>query len=176
MCIKDISSFFLRNSEFLNEKLDNGCYFKCYNTKEFKSLLNVFHVSSERISDMSKPWYVGWNVCHDSIFRELSKLVFLPRFLSTYKAVGNMSIFIGTPGNGASRLGNVRDLPTWHAQVSGSQTWYLKPPPECTGSCPSLIQTDLDPGDMIIFNTNFWTHSTKVLDNGISLVVSRQFD
>ena len=138
--------------------------------------MNVFHVSSERISDMSKPWYVGWSVCHDSIFRELSKLVFMPRFLSTYKAVGNMSIFIGTPRNGASRLDNAMDLPTWHAQVSGSQTWYLKPPPECAGSCPSMIQTDLHPGDMIIFNTNFWTHSTKVLDNGISLVVSRQFD
>jgi len=170
-----LKSTYLRNPEVLDEDWDN-CYFKCYKTKEFKTLADVFHISSERIRDMSaKPWYVGWSVCQDSVFKELSQLVSLPKFLSNNQAEGNMWIFIGTPGYGAHlHLDHDLDLPTWQAQVSGSKTWYLKPPPECASSCPGLIQTDMHPGDMIIVNTNFWMHSTKVLDNGISLVVTRQ--
>merc|ERR1712179_208540 len=61
------------------------------------------------------------------------------RFLSSNQAEGNMWIFIGTPGYGAHlHLDHDLDLPTWQAQVSGSKTWYLKPPPECAGSCPGM--------------------------------------
>ena len=75
MCIEDISSFFLRNSEFLNEKLDNCCYFKCYKTNEFPDLGSVFAMSEQRVSDvMSSPWYVGWSVCHQPVLKEIEKL------------------------------------------------------------------------------------------------------
>eukprot|EP00092_Neocalanus_flemingeri_P013918 GFUD01015014.1.p1 GENE.GFUD01015014.1~~GFUD01015014.1.p1 ORF type:complete len:209 (+),score=54.03 GFUD01015014.1:576-1202(+) len=166
---------YLRNPEILEENWEN-CFFKCYKTSEFKSLADVFHISSERIADMSaEPWYVGWSVCQESVFHQLSQLVSLPKFLSSFHAEGNMWIFIGTPGYGAHlHLDHDLDLPTWQAQISGSKTWYLKPPPECAATCPGLIQTDMHPGDMIIVNTNFWMHSTKVLDNGISLVITRQ--
>ena len=66
------------------------------------------------------------------------------------------------------------ELPTWQAQISGAKTWYLQPPPECSGVCRSEIQGDLHPGDMIIVNTNFWFHKTLVLEQGISLVVTQQ--
>ena len=93
----------------------------------------MFHISTERILDMAaEPWYVGWSVCQASVFQELSKLVSLPQFLSNKHAAGNMWIFIGTPGYGAhSHLDHDLDLPTWQAQISGTKTWFLKPPPEC---------------------------------------------
>jgi len=166
---------YLRNPDVVEESWDN-CFFKCYKTSEFKSLADVFHISSERIAGISlEPWYVGWSVCHQSVLSQLSSLISLPNFLENFQVEGNMWIFLGTPGYGAHlHLDHDLDLPTWQAQISGSKTWYLKPPPECASTCPGLIQTDMHPGDMIIVNTNFWMHSTEVLDNGISLVITRQ--
>ena len=89
--------------------------------------------------------------------------------------LGNMWIFIGSPGYGAHlHLDDDLELPTWQAQISGVKTWFLQPPPECGGQCKKEIQTALHPGDMIIVNTNFWFHKTRVKDEGISLVVTQQ--
>lgn len=166
---------YLRSPDILEEKWDN-CFFKCYKTSEFKTLSDVFQMPSERILDnFADPWYVGWSVCQKSVLEKISQLVSLPQFMSQYQAIGNMWIFIGTPGYGAHlHLDHDLDLPTWQAQVSGSKTWHLEPPPECSYSCPGPLEIDVHPGDMIIVNTNFWMHSTTVLDNGISLVVTRQ--
>ena len=141
-----------------------------------------------------QPWYVGWSVCHETVLGNLSRLVTRPRFLSRYDMIGNMWIFIGTPGYGAHlHLDDDLDTNTWQvkinkikkyfldntkkylqAQISGAKTWFLEPPPECAGVCPGGVQGDLYPGDMIIVNTNFWFHRTHVLDQGISLVITQQ--
>ena len=53
----------------------NNCYFKCYKTEEFPTLASVFTMSEERVSDvLSRPWYVGWSVCHKPVVREIEKL------------------------------------------------------------------------------------------------------
>lgn len=99
----------------------------------------------------------------------------VPPFLSSLERMGNMWIFVGSPGYGAHlHLDADLELPTWQAQISGAKTWYLRPPPECAGVCKTELQADLHKGDMIIVNTNFWFHKTLVLDQGISLVVTQQ--
>ena len=98
-----------------------------------------------------------------------------PEFLSELDTMGNMWIFIGSPGYGAHlHLDDDLELPTWQAQISGVKTWFLQPPPECGGRCKAELQIDLHPGDMIIVNTNFWFHKTRVKHQGISLVVTQQ--
>ena len=66
----------------------NNCYFKCYKTEEFPTLASVFTMSEERVSDvLSRPWYVGWSVCHKPVVREiekLSKAETFKHFKSTY--------------------------------------------------------------------------------------------
>ena len=53
----------------------NNCFFKCYKTDEFPSLASVFTMSEERVSDvLSRPWYVGWSVCHKPVVKEIEKL------------------------------------------------------------------------------------------------------
>jgi len=166
---------YTKSEEILQFEAKN-CFFKCYKTEEFPTLASVFTMSEERVSDvLSRPWYVGWSVCHQPVLREIEKLIELPEFLSDLDMLGNMWIFIGSPGYGAHlHLDDDLELPTWQAQISGVKTWFLQPPPECGGRCKKELQTDLHPGDMIIVNTNFWFHKTRVKDQGISLVVTQQ--
>jgi len=166
---------YTKTEDVLQYEADN-CYFKCYKTNEFPDLGSVFAMSEQRVSDvMSSPWYVGWSVCHPPVLKEIEKLVEVPPFLSSLERMGNVWIFVGSPGYGAHlHLDADLELPTWQAQISGAKTWYLRPPPECAGVCKTELQADLHKGDMIIVNTNFWFHKTLVLDQGISLVVTQQ--
>jgi len=161
--------------DILEEEAPN-CFFRCYKTNEFKTLSDVFSMSQERFHDVvNNPWYVGWSVCQDKVFDALTEQVTLPRFLSRFDMIGNMWIFIGTPGYGAHlHLDDDLDTNTWQAQISGIKTWFLEPPPECAKVCTKSLQADMFPGDMIIVNTNFWMHKTHVLDHGISLVITQQ--
>ena len=153
-----------------------NCFFRCYKTEEFKTLADVFSISEDRLGDVvTMPWYVGWTVCQPQVYTNLSQLVTLPQFLTGYTMIGNMWIFLGTPGYGAHlHLDDDLDTNTWQAQISGVKTWVLQPPAECAAACPGSLQADMYPGDMIIVNTNFWMHKTVVLDQGISLVITQQ--
>ena len=65
---------YTKNEEILEYKANN-CFFKCYKTEEFPTLASVFTMSEERVSDvLSRPWYVGWSVCHKPVVREIEKL------------------------------------------------------------------------------------------------------
>jgi len=85
-------------------------------------------------------------------------------------------IFIGTPGPGAHfHIDNV-DLASWQAQLAGVKVWRLRPPPECAWSCPAQLETTLHPGDIIVVNTNVWFHSTQILGDQLSIVITNEFD
>jgi len=169
---------YLASEDILKYEAPN-CFFKCYKTNEFKSLSDLFRISPDRVTGGvgpgARPWYVGWSVCHEPVMAALSALVTLPPFLARYEMIGNMWVFVGSPGYGAHlHLDDDLDTNTWQAQISGVKTWILEPPPECRAACPGQIRGDLHPGDMIIVNTNFWMHKTEVLDHGISLVITQQ--
>ena len=40
----------------------------------------------------------------------------------------------------------------------------------------SWSQTILYPGDIIILNTNWWVHQTKVLEGDLSITITNEFD
>ena len=75
---------YTKTEEILQFEAKN-CFFKCYKTEEFPTLASVFTMSEERVSDvLSRPWYVGWSVCHQPVLREIEKLSKTGYFLSTF--------------------------------------------------------------------------------------------
>jgi len=169
-----LKSVYLSDPTIL-DKEDDECWFNRYKTPEFRNLRSVFRMSETRKS--SRPWYVGWAVCHEEVAQELHKLYDRPSFISPESTPPKKPwIFIGTPGPGAHfHVDNV-DLPSWQAQIAGAKTWYLRPPPECFWSCPGNLEITLYPGDIIVVNTNVWFHSTKVSGSEISVVITNEYD
>jgi len=172
-----LKNIYLSEPDIL-DKEDDECWFNAYKTKEFRNLRSVFRMSDSKVAMQSGgPWYVGWAVCHEEVAQELHKLYERPSFIHPESTPPKKPwIFIGTPGPGAHfHVDNV-DLPSWQAQLAGTKTWYLRPPPECWWSCPGQIQITLYPGDIMVVNTNVWFHSTKVTGSELSVVITNEYD
>ena len=61
--------------------------------------------------------------------------------------------------------------------MKGTKRWSLKPPPECYWECPAgEVSVTLDPGDIIVVNTNWWSHSTLVLGADISVTITNEYE
>lgn len=60
---------------------------------------------------------------------------------------------------------------------AGVECRSLKSPPECWFECPSTVMSaTLEPGDIIVVNTNWWMHSTKVIDGGgLSVTITNEY-
>lgn len=104
--------------------------------------------------------------------------------------------FKGTPGLGAHMHVDNVDLPSWQAQirgksivvsnsktstplstfVSGRKRWILRPVPECYFVCQEL-DLIVEPGEIIVLNTNVWYHKTSVIsEDEISIAIGSEFD
>jgi len=173
--LKDI---YLSDSEIL-EYQHEDCWFNRYQTREFRNLAAVFRLPEYRVSMAAgQGWYVGWAVCQKQVAEALFEMFERPAFIDPDSTPPSKPwIFIGTPGPGAhSHIDNV-DLSSWQAQISGIKKWVLKPPPECYWTCGSTpLQTVVYPGDIIVINTNFWFHSTQILGQDLSLVITNEYD
>lgn len=155
-----------------------NCQFFPYQT-EFLNLAEVFQMDPERIknSDHSKPWYIGWSNCDFSVANILrkhySKPYFLPRSSESSKTDW---IFMGTPGYGAHmHVDNVGN-PSWQAQVTGYKKWSLMPPPECYFDCKQLLEVTVNPGEIIVLDTNIWFHSTRNVGDDLSITIGSEYD
>jgi len=166
---------YLSDPEILEYEDEKECWYNNYKSFHLPSLRSVFRMSVEQVR--STLWYVGWAVCQTPVARLLHDLYDRPDFLHPDSTPPTKPwIFIGTPGPGAHfHIDNV-DQSSWQAQIAGSKTWYLRPPPECWWSCGGVISTLLSPGDIIVVNTNVWFHSTKIEGQDISLVITNEFD
>ena len=68
------------------------------------------------------------------------------------------------------------DLPSWQAQVRGRKQWTLRPVPECYFVCREFSFT-VEPGEIIVLNTNVWYHKTFVAsEDEISITIGSEFD
>lgn len=68
------------------------------------------------------------------------------------------------------------DLPSWQAQVRGRKQWTLRPVPECHFQCKEFNFT-VEPGEIIVLNTNVWYHKTSVAsEDEISITIGSEFD
>ena len=95
---------------------------KVYSLSFSPDIFLIFRISPDRVTgDVgpgARPWYVGWSVCHEPVMAALSALVTLPPFLARYEMIGNMWVFVGSPGYGAHlHLDDDLDTNTWQAQA-----------------------------------------------------------
>lgn len=123
-----------------------------------------------------KPWYFGWSNCNPIISgilrRHYSKPYFLPR--NSYSSLIDW-IFMGQPGYGASmHIDRVR-RPSWQAQIKGRKRWVLVPPYECYKECHRL-EFDVNPGEVIVLDTNVWFHQTTIIGEDTSIVIGSEYD
>jgi len=169
-----IKDAYLSDPEILNYE-DKECWYNNYKSKHLNSLRSVFRMSDEDVIDSN--WYVGWAVCQQPVAERLHELYYRPSFLHPESTPPTKPwIFIGSPGPGAHvHIDNV-DMSSWQAQISGVKTWLLRPPPECWWQCHGDMFTTINPGDIIVVNTNMWFHSTKIEGPDLSLVITNEFD
>ncbi|ELT90614.1 hypothetical protein CAPTEDRAFT_101331 [Capitella teleta] len=157
--------------------VEEECQFFPYST-EFRSLGELFQMQDARAQYESgeKPWYVGWSNCNHQVQEELRKHYHRPHFLPTDAESSAIDwIFMGGRGLGAAiHLDSVR-RPSWQAQIQGSKTWHLVPPPECQFTC-SPLKVHMAPGDIIVVDTNQWYHSTFIHDGNVSITIGSEYD
>jgi hypothetical protein len=77
--------------------------------------------------------------------------------------------------NGANIHIDSVDNPSWQAQISGVKQWKFVPPAECFFKC-SILHTEIHPGEVFIFDSNRWFHSTTVKGEEISLTIGSEYD
>ncbi|KAK0172176.1 hypothetical protein PV328_005525 [Microctonus aethiopoides] len=154
-----------------------NCQFFPYKT-EFKNLQDVFNMSDNRalLKPGTDPWYVGWSNCDEQIGMTLRQYYHRPYFLPTTAENEKTDwIFMGSPGYGAPMHVDDVDYPSWQAQIKGSKLWILEPPRECHYQCNKL-QVIVEPGDIIILDTNRWYHQTKIIPNDLSITIGAEYD
>lgn len=123
-----------------------------------------------------KPWYVGWSNCNSYAADALRKHYDRPYFLPDDSEISRIDwIFMGTPNYGAHmHIDNV-DSSSWQAQIAGIKSWTFVPPAECLTKC-SILKADIHPGDVFIFDSNRWFHSTTVKGDQISITIGSEYD
>ncbi|XP_071452200.1 uncharacterized protein [Hetaerina americana] len=133
------------------QSVEEECQFFPFRT-DFVSLREVFAMSKERanFSDGQRPWYIGWSNCHPEVANILRQHYQRPHFLPESSEVSAIDwVFMGGYGVGASIHLDYVSRPSWQAQISGSKTWKLIPPPECEGVCTAFSIT-VNAGDIVI--------------------------
>jgi len=163
------------------ESVEHECQFFPFKS-EFNHLSEVFAMPEDRVrmSPMSpyssKPWYIGWSNCNPEIASILRKHYSRPTFLPDDSESSAIDwIFMGYSQIGASMHLDYVQRPSWQAQISGSKTWHLLPPPECERECKAINIT-VQTGEIILIDTNQWYHDTHINPGPISITIGSEYD
>eukprot|EP00794_Sanderia_malayensis_P018162 gene18162-19975_t len=158
------------------ESASKDCQFFRYKT-DFNSVREVFNMPKKMQKMEGRPWYVGWSNCDAKAAGKLRQYYKRPYFFSDEMESSKTDwIFMGTPGYGAHmHIDNVR-YPSWQAQVSGTKIWTIMPPPECYYKCPGMFKVTVNPGDIIVLDTNRWFHQTDIVGKNLSIVIGSEYD
>ncbi|XP_002132059.2 uncharacterized protein LOC100175813 [Ciona intestinalis] len=171
---KYFSSVYSPGSEAL-EKVTRDCQFFPYQTK-FQDISEFFNMTEERASGHGAPWYVGWSNCDGKAANELRKHYKLPYFLPPELDHSKTDwVFMGLPGYGANLHIDFVGTLSWQAQVKGIKKWILETPPECYGTCVTRMEVIVEPGDIIVLDTNKWFHATEILGEDPSIVIGSEY-
>ncbi|XP_071452201.1 uncharacterized protein [Hetaerina americana] len=158
------------------QSVEEECQFFPFRT-DFVSLREVFAMSKERanFSDGQRPWYIGWSNCHPEVANILRQHYQRPHFLPESSEVSAIDwVFMGGYGVGASIHLDYVSRPSWQAQISGSKTWKLIPPPECEGVCTAFSIT-VNAGDIVLIDTNQWYHDTYINPGPLSITIGSEY-
>lgn len=176
---KDSFSF-----EFFREVYSEGsraleratdCQFFPYES-EFRNLSAMLNMSRDRVDGTERPWYVGWSNCDGKAANILRRHYEFPYFLPPSLDHSKTDwVFMGLPGYGAPNHIDAVEASSWQAQIKGTKKWILEAPPECYGTCRRRIEVVVEPGDILVLDTNKWFHSTIILGNETSIVIGSEY-
>lgn len=154
------------------------CQFFGYRT-HFKSLDDVFDMPDNRANFLPghEPWYIGWSNCIPDITATLREHYTVPYFLGYSERTREDWMFMGSPGyKGAPLHIDSVQYNSWQAQIKGRKKWEFVPPPECWSECPHNHTVVVEPGNVFVFDSNRWYHSTEVLEGEYSLTIGAEYD
>ncbi|XP_077993890.1 uncharacterized protein LOC144447685 [Glandiceps talaboti] len=160
------------------ERVDRDCQFFPYQTT-FESLGEVFNMSTDRaeLSEKADPWYIGWSNCDpgaaNALRRHYNRPYFIPEESESSKTDW---IFMGSPGYGAHMHIDAVGTSSWQAQIKGRKQWTLVPPPECYYECPGRMEVIVEPGEIIVVDTNKWYHATLIIGEDLSIAIGSEYD
>lgn len=168
---RNVSDSFKNNRDY--------CQFFKYKT-DFEDLEDFLKMPDSR-ADLTDPeaktWYVGWSNCDQRVARVLREYYTRPEFLPEDSEASVIDwIFMGYSGNGATTHLDYVQRPSWQAQIRGSKTWTLVPPPECEDVCVQSLMVTVHPGDLVMLNTNRWYHGTWVEPGDLSITIGSEYD
>lgn len=164
------------DSERMKSNVRDTCQFFPYKTK-FKTLRQVFEMEKNENGEWNTPWYVGWSNCNNFASQVLRSHYERPYFLPDESEMSRLDwIFMGTPGYGAEMHIDDVQNPSWQAQITGIKHWTFRPPAECLLKCKYSLSVDVHPGDIIIFDSNRWFHSTQIIGKDLSLTIGSEYD
>ncbi|XP_015598996.1 uncharacterized protein LOC107269546 [Cephus cinctus] len=155
----------------------SNCQFFPYKT-EFHSLQEVLNMSRSRaqLEAGTKSWYVGWSNCDERTGNVLREHYDRPYFLpATAESEKTDWIFMGSPGYGAPMHVDDVEHPSWQAQLRGRKLWILEPPRECHYVC-NRLEVYVNPGEIIILDTNRWYHQTLIVSEDMSITIGAEYD
>ncbi|KAJ3663015.1 hypothetical protein Zmor_007326 [Zophobas morio] len=155
--------------------VDEECQFLHFKSN-FISIRDVFEMTEARINNEpgEKSWYVGWGNCHPQILAEMRRYYPKPHFLPESCEIPSKEyVFMGYDDGATMHLDFINRL-MWQAQLKGSKTWHLIPPPECEDVC-SQFSFLVEPGDAILVDTRVWYHGTTITPGEFSLSVQSEY-
>ncbi|KAF4526262.1 hypothetical protein B566_EDAN010972 [Ephemera danica] len=122
-----------------------------------------------------KVWIVSRSNCDPRVAAQLRSHYQRPPFLPENADTSAIDwIFMGGPGPGASLHLDYVSRRSWQAQVSGSKTWRLVPPPECEHVCTGFSVV-VNTGDIVLIDTNQWYHDTYVNPGSVSITIGSEY-
>ncbi|XP_057306511.1 bifunctional arginine demethylase and lysyl-hydroxylase psr-1-like isoform X1 [Hydractinia symbiolongicarpus] len=162
--------------EAYDENEDMGCQFFPYKTN-FKSLKQVLHMSKKRSELQKDQWYIGWSNCVPRVMKSLRKHYHTPHFLPDDSESSHLDwMFMGGSGTGADMHIDAVNRPSWQAMIRGRKTWFFEPPPECEHVCKRHLNVTMEPGDILVADTNRWYHATYIHPGNLSITIGSEFD
>lgn len=160
----------------LSENDELGCQFFPYKTN-FATLEQVFKMSKKRAALKKDQWYVGWSNCVPRIMKALRRHYSRPEFLPSDSESSHLDwMFMGGSGTGAQMHIDAVNRPSWQAMIKGRKTWILEPPPECENICTKHLSITMEPGDILVVDTNKWYHTTFIHAGNMSLTIGSEYD
>jgi hypothetical protein len=157
------------------KSVDEECQFLHFKSN-FISIRDVFEMSEARINNKpgEESWYVGWGNCHPQILSEMRRYYPKPHFLPESCEIPSKEyVFMGYDDGATMHLDFINRL-MWQAQLKGSKTWHLLPPPECEDVC-SQLSFLVEPGDAVLVDTRVWYHGTIITPGEFSLSVQSEY-
>ncbi|CAH0546508.1 unnamed protein product [Brassicogethes aeneus] len=155
--------------------VDEECQFLHFKSN-FISIKDVFNMSELRVKNAqgATSWYVGWGNCHPIILQEMRKYYPKPHFLPDDCEIPSKEyVFMGYDDGATMHLDFINRL-MWQAQLKGTKTWNLLPPPECEEICHPLNFV-AEPGDAVLADTRVWYHGTKIKNGEFSVSVQSEY-